>query len=76
MRIELLKISSVDLPHHPSYVACDLAQVEKVCELLGTTVTVWSQDQVDILGRMAARGECDMHTFGSRVSIIWPTHQG
>lgn len=36
---------------HPAYVARDLRQVQKVCELIGTEDTVWSQEQIDTIGR-------------------------
>jgi len=49
--IEIIRISSCDLPMHPAYVARDLRQVQKVCELIGTEDTVWSQEQIDTIGR-------------------------
>jgi hypothetical protein len=67
--IEIIRISSVDLPHHPAYVARDLRQVQKVCKLIGTEDTVWSQEQIDTIGRRAAKGEFNMHTVGNRTTI-------
>ncbi len=67
--LAIVRISSVDLPHHPAYVAMDLRQVQKVCELIGTEDTVWSQEQIDTIGRRAAKGEFDMHTVCNRTTI-------
>jgi len=67
--LAIVRISSVDLPHHPAYVAMDLRQVQKVCELIGTEDTVWSQEQIDTIGRRAAKGEFNMHTCGNRTTI-------
>jgi len=67
--LAIVRISSVDLPHHPAYVAMDLRQVQKVCELIGTEDTVWSQEQIDTIGRRAAKGEFNMHTVGNRTTI-------
>lgn len=69
MNIEIYKISSVDLPHHPAYVAGDLRQVARICEMIGTTNTVWSQDEIDVLGRGAAAGKFNMYTAGNRITI-------
>jgi hypothetical protein len=69
MNIEIIRISSCDLPHHPAFVAKDLRQVQKVCELIGTEDTVWSQEQIDTIGRRAAKGEFDMHTVCNRTTI-------
>lgn len=69
MNIELFRISSCDLPHHPAYVAGNLKQVSQVCDLIGTTNTVWSRAEIDIIGRRAAAGELDMHDSGARITI-------
>ena len=67
--ITLIKISSCDLPYHPAYVTVDMAQAEKICELLGTSKTVWCPADIDELSSRAAKGEFDMHTAGSYVTI-------
>ena len=67
--IELIRISSCDLPHHPAYVVKDLRQVRAMCELLDTEDTVWSQEQIATLGRRAAKGEFNMHTVCNRTTI-------
>ena len=69
--IEIIRISSCDLPHHPAYVVKDLRQVRAMCELLDTEDTVWSQAQIDSIGRRAAQGEFNMITMCNRVTVAF-----
>ena len=72
MHIQLHRLASCDLPHYPAYVAADLHQVEKVCSLLGTTHTVWSNEQVDRLRQLATKGQFNLLDTGHTVTITLP----
>lgn len=70
MNIRLLRISSIADPQAVVFVANDLRQVQKVCEMLGTEDTVWSSAQIiDELGGRAAKGEFDLHIDHTSVTI-------
>lgn len=69
MEITLFKISSVDLACHPAYAAGHLRHSIEVCRLLGVSHTFWSQEEVDRLGKLAARGEFNMMDSGSRITL-------
>lgn len=72
MQIRLSKISSREDPNAPAYVAYDLKQVHKICELLGTQDTVWSKNQLDPLMAMALKGELNLFDSGHTIVITLP----
>ena len=69
MQIKLARITSNDDPDVPAYVAQDLTQVQKVCDMLSTRDTVWSHAQIARLVERAAKGEFDMCADASTVTI-------
>lgn len=65
MQIKLFKISSCDLPHHPAYVAGDLRQINKICELIGTMKPSGSDGTFE--EPVVTTGE-----YGSDLVAAWP----
>jgi len=69
VKIKLLKVAFAGNNYKPAYVAEDTRQIKKMCELLETDHTVWNREQLDVIGHMAARGECDMVDYGTEIFI-------
>lgn len=72
MIIKLAKISSIADPNAAVYVAYNLSHVQKICELIGTTDTVWSVKQLRVIGERAAKGELNYHDNGHTVTLDIP----
>lgn len=72
MTIKLAKISSIADPNAAVYVAYNLDQVKKVCELIGTEDTVWSVKQLRVIADRAAKGELNYHDAGHTVTLSLP----
>lgn len=72
MVIKLAKISSSADVNAASYVAYNLDHVRKVCELIGTSDTVWSVKQLRVIGDLAAKGELNYHDNGHTVTLVLP----
>lgn len=72
MIIKLAKISSIADPNAAVYVAYNLDHVQKICEMIGTTDTVWSVKQLRVIGARAAKGELNYYDDGHTVTLDVP----
>ena len=72
MVIQLAKILSIADVNAAVYVAYNLNHVQKVCEMIGTTDTVWSGNQLRVIADRAVKGELDYHDNGHTVTLDIP----
>lgn len=72
MIIKLAKISSIADPNAAVYVAYNLDHVQRICEMIGTSDTVWSVKQLRVIGERAAKGELNYHDNGHTVTLDIP----